>query len=172
MTDEELLQALIESAEKNPDDSALQLAVEDMMSAASPEELSEKLRVHAQDYKGRRSALEDDQVIGKSLYDTESPEGRQAGNNQFSVYVAANPLEHLAAGANKFMGGKQMADAREGLEGLSTDFETGLQGVQEAALAGALRGGGQGQGEQKPFDMTDEEWERQKRLSGRGLMRT
>ena len=69
-----------------------------------------------------------------ALMNQEGPKGQVAGNNQFSVYVGANPLEHLASGMQKYSAGKAVREGREGLEKLSKSKEGGLMRVQESMM--------------------------------------
>lgn len=50
-------------------------------------------------------------------YDTPSPEGTRTPG-PFGTYVAANPLEHLAAALQRFKGQRGMSDAQKRLEAL------------------------------------------------------
>ena len=108
------------------------------------------------DYEGERDVLNAEYMGGEGLANTPTPEGRSAGD----VYRAANPLEHLGAVANRGVGSYQKKQAREGLEGLSKDFQLGSRAAGDVAadsqsslmsmMAQRMRQGGQGQGQPQP----------------------
>jgi hypothetical protein len=72
---------------------------------------------------GELGALEDEQAANEDIIaqaqkdiETQFPEGRQAGR----VYVAANPLEALAAGIRQYRGYDERKKGRESREGIRT----------------------------------------------------
>lgn len=90
-----------------------------------------------------------------------SPEGRIGSNNPFGYYVAANPLEHLASGINKYQAAKDLKSQRQELKDLAKR-QADTTAFQKMAQAEALRNAvGQ--------TMTPEELEeeRLRRLRGR-----
>ena len=82
------------------------------INAMGPDDRAEAIRVLGQDYKGQREGVANEMARNQAMLDTPTAKGGMAGNNQFSVYVGANPLEHLAVGANKVMGGMGGRKAR------------------------------------------------------------
>ena len=118
-----------------------------------PNEQEEALRQLSLAYTDLTKTARDEMDYGFEMATRDMPKGQQAGNNRFSVYVGANPLEHIAAGAEKYMGHKQMKKARGALDDLSAD--------QQSATARMLRSGMGGGGGYGPDGrMTKEEWER------------
>ncbi len=89
------------------------------------------------DYAGRGTALEGDMTRAETLRNTPTPEGRTTRNG---IYTAANPLEHIGAGLQRYKGKRDMEKARGGMEDLSRSKEAGLGGL----MSGILRrfGGG------------------------------
>lgn len=64
---------------------------------------------------GDEMGIENDQLkMAEALRSTPTPEGRQAGR----VFTAANPLEHLAAGVQRYRGGKALEEGREAQQGI------------------------------------------------------
>ena len=85
---------------------------------------------------------------GNQLYQTPSPEGRHVGN----TYVASSPLEHMSAALQRYMGGKQMQEATQGLQ---RTFQQQTEG-RTRGMAEALRrllGGQQAPAEQPVMPM-------------------
>jgi len=72
--------------------------------------------------------------LAEALRYGEGPEGRQAGR----VYVAANPLEHITRGAQRFKAAKDMKQLGTEREGLLQDIRTG-----RSMFGNLLRGRGQ-----------------------------
>ena len=74
-------------------------------------------------------------------YDTlasAGPQGQVAGDNPYSIYVGANPLEHLASGYNKFQAGKDIGGQRKELKALNKEQSEATAAIQ-MAQAKALR---------------------------------
>lgn len=74
-------------------------------------------------------------IQAQKLRNTESPQGQLAGR----VYVAANPLEHLAAGIDKYQGAKQMKK----LYGQNRDMRTRQTDARMLYLQKMMGAGGQ-----------------------------
>lgn len=149
--DLEMLLAEIRAAEESGNDDMLQLALGKLKSLPEAEQQAAIAKLTA-DYEGRETTLRDELENNYALLTDKGPEGQVAGNNQFSVYVAASPFEHLASGMQKYQAGKSVKSAREGLEGLSKDKEEGLGMTAQAMLAQLLR----------------EDEEKRRRMSGGG----
>ena len=82
------------------------------------------------DYTGEQSGLEYQRDTADELRNRAGPEGRSQGD----VYVAANPLEHLASGLSRRKAGGEYDEAVEGLEELSASRTEGLKSVGEGLL--------------------------------------
>ena len=61
------------------------------------------------------------------------PEGTQTAG-KYGTYVAANPLEHLAAGLRTYKGYKDMGDSRDQMKELAAEKQKALQAMQAAML--------------------------------------
>lgn len=134
-----------------PDDELLQQLLQ-QYPGMTPEQKEKLFR----DYPGLQKMLAGDRRFGEDMALTPMPKGQVAGpgSNPFSVYVAANPLEHIAAGAKQFMGHRERRAASEEMRRNSADQADMLR---QAAEAGILRGGGQPQGSGW---LEEDEWER------------
>lgn len=111
----------------------------------------EEIRKLAMDYPGMLEDLQKSREFGEGLATGESPRGGVAGpaSNPFSYYVAASPVEHAAAGAQKYVGWKErqksmdeIAKTRRAME--NETFKLLKAGASDPALqqqqAGLLRG--------------------------------
>lgn len=87
------------------------------------------------DYPGLTESFRDQRDKGFDMATQETAQGTLAGpaSNPFTQYVGASPLTHIAQGAEKYMGHKQMREARENLDYLSKQKSQATQG-----LAGTL----------------------------------
>lgn len=56
-------------------------------------------------------SLKEQMAQAQALRGTPTPEGRDSGR----VYTAANPLEHIGAGIQRYRAGKEVRDLREGV---------------------------------------------------------
>ena len=84
------------------------------------------------DYQGERELLNAEYMGGEGLANTPTAEGRQAGN----IYVAANPLEHLATAGQRIQGNMQKRDAKAGMADLSKDYQMGSRAAGDVAADG------------------------------------
>lgn len=130
--DELKLQQMIASAAPEERDALVQSV--QAIEGLPPEQQAEAIAQLTMDYEGRERSLRDDLETNYAMLTQESPQGQVAGNNQFSVYVGANPLEHLASGMMKYQAGKGIKENREGLEELSKAKEAGLGRVAGGML--------------------------------------
>jgi hypothetical protein len=91
------------------------------------------------DYEGELAAstLQSDQ--GFEMANMGQPEGTTTR----ATYVAANPLEHMAAGLRSFMGNRDMRDARKQQKSLSAAKQEAMMRLLRAGTGG---GGGMGLG--------------------------
>lgn len=109
----------------------------------------------AADYPELYTTARDDVTRGLDMYNTEAPGMREGpAGNPFAVTIAANPLEHLATGATKFMGGKQMREGRQQLDDLAEQ--------KQRALSAFLRAG-TNQTQQQP------DWRKKRRWGSYGV---
>ena len=95
-----------------------------------PEELSVALDALSTPYEAERSDLRDELSQNYDQLTAQGPQGQMAGNNQFSVYVGANPLEHIASGINKYQAGKGLKQNRADLDALSKKEQSATAGAQ------------------------------------------
>ena len=101
------------------------------MSTLPPEERAIAMKRFFQDYEGQEGVLDEQLAQASALRDQEQPQGVQAGNQ----FVAANPLSHLAKGAERFVGGMRGAQAIKDKRALSEDRTGALQDSANAQLA-------------------------------------
>lgn len=117
------------------------------MAQMSPEERSAALDALSRPYEEERATLRDELSQNYDMLNAESPQGQMAGNNQFAVFVGANPLEHLASGINKYQAGKGLRSNREEMKKLNEQQGSATKGMLGAridainakAYSGALR---------------------------------
>ena len=111
----------------------------------------------ARDYPELAKSLRSDVNFGEEMAMTPTPQGGVAGpaSNPFAVYVAANPLEHAAAGAQKYMGFKERKAGREYLDALSAMKQKSISDMLRSGM-----GSPQGQPPQGTGWMDEDEWER------------
>ena len=109
------------------------------------------------DYPGLSEALRSDVDFGEEMALTPMPEGGIAGpsSNPFAVYVAGSPLEHAAAGAQKYLGHRERRGARDELDALSAQKQDATDALMRSAIRGPLT----------PL----EQWEEDKRRGYRGM---
>lgn len=81
------------------------------------EEKDELIRQLYQDYEGQEAIIDDAIASAEEALATAPPEGRQAGD----IYVAANPMEHMATALRNIGGAYEKRKANERREGLSAD---------------------------------------------------
>jgi len=93
------------------------IIIREIMMMPDGEEKDQLLTQLYQDYAGQEHILEEKITRATQEMDIPTPEGRQAGE----VYVAADPLEHMAAALRRGMGGIERKQSMEGLKGLSDD---------------------------------------------------
>ena len=96
----------------------------------SPEQQQQVLAQLSTDYKGQGGVANDQLAIAQGLRSTPSAEGRQAGR----VYVAANPLEHIASAYKQRQGLDQEKTALARKKELSDMQGQGLQSVMASML--------------------------------------
>lgn len=118
MEDEELQQ---EIANNEP---FLQYIREDASLMEMIQQNPEMLKQLYQDYTGQQNIL-DEKILQADALRTNAPEGTHAGN----VYVAPNPMEHIAHMGNEAIAAYQKRKAVEKMEEFSSDKSKGLQSV-------------------------------------------
>lgn len=85
--------------------------------AMPPEEREKYLRNLFRDYTGETEILNEQVAQADALRKTPEAKGRYTQN----AYVAANPLEHLAVGLDRYRGMRDYDKAMAGKEGMSAD---------------------------------------------------
>jgi hypothetical protein len=101
------------------------------LSQLPPEVLAKLIELSTKD--DEMGLLNQQLGYAEMLRDTAMPEGRDAGR----VYVAANPLEHLGAGIQRYRGMKDVKDLREKQQGVLGDQRSGRMTMADL-LRGAL----------------------------------
>lgn len=159
---------LMRYAMENQDDSMLQTHLMTLMSLPS-DQRSAAIADLTEAYEPMRDDLRGELAQNYDMLTSESPQGQVAGNNQFSVYVGANPLEHIASGINKYQAGKGVRENRDELKKLNERQAAAQQSMMESqakaletkAYSSALRnpnvGGGQLPPTKQPWE-TEEEY--------------
>jgi hypothetical protein len=135
MTPEELQEQLLKLqalAQSSGDDGLLDSL--DKIRGLPPDQQEAAIAQLTMDYEGRETTLRGELENNYALMTQAGPQGGMAGNNQFSRYVGANPLEHLASGIQKYQAGKGVREGREAIEGLSKSKEAGLGAVAKGML--------------------------------------
>lgn len=114
----------------------------EMMAAlgVSEDKLAE-LRAQLQDAQYRRDAM--------------GPQGATAGK----IYVAANPLEHLAHGMNSYQGHKDAQQAQTGIAGLLDARQKGIQAAMAMHLRNSGGGMGAGMGDPNTQLLRERDWQ-------------
>jgi len=133
--EEELEQAKMALlAKAGPSDREMLMDAVEGMAGLPPDEQLAQIGIMTADYDGREKTLRGELEDNYALMTQQSPQGGMAGNNPYSVYVGANPLEHLASGIQKYQGGKGVRESREAIEGLSKSKEAGMASVARGML--------------------------------------
>lgn len=133
LSDEELNKLIAETS-----DTGMQAALRELLKLP-PEQRAAEVEALTKAYDPMRSDLRSEIERNYNTLMGPSPQGQMAGNNQFSVYVGANPLEHLASGINKYQAGKDIRSQREELKKLSQEEGAATSRVMQAQLADILR---------------------------------
>lgn len=89
---------------------------------------------------------------GMQRRDAQGPQGNVAGG----IYVAANPLQHLAHGINQYQGRKDMMGAEQGIAQTIAEQQAARRAASERVAA--LRGLGGGMGMNPSAQMLREEY--------------
>lgn len=139
MDDLEKLRQLIAEMDAGPEKDALEQRFE-ALQQLPPEQQAEAIKQLSMDYEGRGATLRDDLEKNYAMMSQASPQALDGpSGNPFAYTVAASPLEHIATGAMKYMGGKGIKEDKAKLEELSKAQEGGLSAVMQGALAKKLR---------------------------------
>jgi hypothetical protein len=115
------------------------------------------------DYPGLAADAQDRIDKGFEMATQQTDPGMLAGpaSNPFTQYVGASPLTHIAQGAEKYMGHKQMKQGREQNAQISANKQAASMGLGQAALqqgqAAGLRSMPGARGEVGPDGLTEEE---------------
>lgn len=97
------------------------------LQAMSPEERAAMF----EDYEGMRKLMEEQALRSTGYAGTPLPEGRTVGDN---IYVAANPLEHFAAGMQRYKGLKGLSESDTERKAMSDRMANALRAFQERRL--------------------------------------
>ena len=96
------------------------------MKGLPPEKQAEMMQRMGKDYGAEMGMLDKQMGGAEDLMNTATPEGRTTRNQ---IYTAANPLEHLGAGAQRYAGYKQMGDLRSSQEELMKDKQSMMSDI-------------------------------------------
>ncbi len=83
------------------------------------------------DYEGQQTAAAQQMKLGADMASQGAPGVTQLGG-KYATAVAANPLEHMAAGLRTYKGMKDMKEAKETTSGLSKQKQKGLMDLLRA----------------------------------------
>lgn len=133
MTDEELNQLIAQT-----EDTAMQARLREIL-RMPPEQREQAIAQLTQAYDPLREDLRGDLERNFALATQQGPQGQVAGNNQFSVYVGASPLEHLASGVTKYQAGKAFKEGRQELKDLSGQESDAQKRMLQSYTASILR---------------------------------
>ena len=154
---------LIMEMMQNTTDTAMQSRLAEIL-VMPPDEQDAALADLTRAYEPEREDLRDELSRNYDMLTAEGPKGQMAGNNQFSVYVGANPLEHLASGVSKYRAGKGVKEGRAEQRELSKQqgaAQKAIMSAQAEALSRSLRGqAGSGQSDRFPNETDEEYWRR------------
>lgn len=132
-TDEELNKLIAET-----EDTGMQAALRELLKLP-PDRRQAEIDALTKAYDPLRTDLRSEIERNYNTVMGASPQGQMAGSNQFSVYVGANPLEHLGVGMMKYKAGKDMRSQKQALEDLSTQESGATSRIMQAQLASILR---------------------------------
>lgn len=107
------------------DDTMYQRRLAEIQAMPPGPEKDAALAALARDYEGEQAAAQTQQKIGAEMVAMGAPQAIQTGG-KYGTTVAANPLEHLAAGLRTFKGGRDMKEAREKFGELSQSKQKSL----------------------------------------------
>jgi len=93
-------------------------------------ERTQALEALSKNYGGVSEGLNEQLESAKMLRDGASTDGVQAGN----VYVAGNPLSHIADGMQKYQSREDIKRLRGEKDDLNDQYQQGIRGVQNAML--------------------------------------
>jgi hypothetical protein len=125
LSEEEAMLFLQQAAGMSSEDEGGMYEAAAAIGALSGPEREKAIAELSTNYEGRKESLRDDLTMSYDQYSSPTPEGRMTSGNQFGYYQAASPLEHIASGMQKYMGGKGMKEARTEREKLSAMQESG-----------------------------------------------
>jgi hypothetical protein len=129
------------------DNSILEMRKAEIQAMPPGPEQDAALAALVQDYEGELGAANRQQDIGMEMATMGQPQGMQAGG----TYVAANPLEHMAAGLRSFKGYRDMRDAKKAQKGISAGKQQALIDLLRSGIGGGgAAGGGMGGGMSGP----------------------
>jgi hypothetical protein len=123
----------------NQDNSVMELRKAEIQAMPPGPEKDAALAELVRDYEGELGSANRQQDFGMEMATMGQPEGMQAGG----TYVAAHPLEHMAAGLRSFKGYRDMRDAKREQKSMSAAKQ---EAMMKLLRAGAGGGGGMGVG--------------------------
>ena len=123
------------------DNSILELRKAEIQAMPPGPEKDAALAALVRDYEGELSASNLQSEQGYEMANAAMPTGTDTGR----TYVAANPLEHMAAGLRAFKGNRDVRDARREQKEMSA--------AKQQAMMELLRAGAGGAGGGAPFAM-------------------
>jgi hypothetical protein len=169
LSNEDLLKLVQLMQQQNPQDDMLSAAYAEIAQETDPDKRAARIEKMTRNYPEIAKMLMGDRAFSESMVTTPMPKGGVAGpgSNPFSIYVAANPLEHIAAAGNQIMGHRDRRAATKEMRQNQADWQEQLGATmnagmnQQAAEANALRG-----------PQTMQEWEEEQRRKYGGLWST
>ena len=120
------------------DNSILELYKAEIQAMPPGPEKDAALAALVRDYEGELGSANRQQDFGMEMATMGQPEGMQAGG----TYVAANPLEHMAAGLRSFKGYSDMNEAKQMQKTLSAAKQQAMMQMLRAGAGGAGMGPG------------------------------
>ena len=158
--EEQLIEALIQKYQGDQQGMQAEYA---RISSLDPEEKAAAINRLAKDYKGEREGLAADIAFNEDMIQRDMPQGGVAGpsSNPFSIYMGASPLQHAAAGLEKYKGYKNRREAREGFDQSVADKTRAQSDMMASQMAEASQ-------LRKPLTPA-EQWEEEQRRRFGGM---
>ena len=134
LTDEELTRLIAQT-----NDTAMQARLKELLQMPPDERAAAMAQLTAA-YDPRRSDLRTEIEQNFDMLTAQGPAALEGpSGNPYAVTVAANPLEHAAAGWGKYKAGQGIKEGRAKLDALSGEEEKATAGMMNAQLAQLLR---------------------------------
>ena len=116
---------------QNPNQTMMEARRAQIMAMPEGPEKDAAIAALVADYQGLGAAAEDQQSFGAKAALMDMPEGVQTGG-KYGTYVAASPLEHLAAGLRTYGGYKDMGQARDARQKLADEKQAAMVALLKA----------------------------------------